>query len=119
MEICAKYFRMYNLQDFDKFGNRGHLTIYRNTEEVNSRYKLNGGWFGSYKEVFSSNMIWAFDETPGMNAIYEANNFPHMNEFIYADIDVNYKDLRLVDRHISTYIKLSETKSFIGRMENY
>ncbi|MET1979357.1 DUF6625 family protein [Enterococcus faecium] len=94
----------YKLCDYDKFGNRGHLTLYRNTKEVAERYRLTGSWFGSYKEIFKSNRIWAFDETPGINAIYNAHNFSHMNSFIYADIDVNYKDLRLVDRNDPQYV---------------
>ena len=93
----AYFFEKYNLKSFDKFGCRGHLTLYKNTEEVNSRYKLSGGWFGNYKEIFKSNMIWAFDETPGINEIYRKNEFSHMNDIIFADIDVNYNDLRLVE----------------------
>ena len=91
------FFDLYNLSQYDKFGNRGHLTVYRNTKEVNERYKLSGGWFGTWKEVFSSNRIWGFDETPGINAIYIKYNFPYMNKFVYADIDVNYQDIRLVE----------------------
>lgn len=92
------FFDKFDLSRYDKFGNRGHLSLYRNIAEVNDRYKLSGGWFGSYKEVFKSNLNWAFDETPGINAIYEKNNFSFMNKFIYADIDVNYKDIRCVER---------------------
>ena len=93
----SHYFEKYNLKNYDKFGCRGHLTLYRNTEKVKSRYKLTGGWFGTYKEIFSSNMIWAFDETPGINAIYQKHNFSYMDDFIFADIDVNYQDIRLVE----------------------
>ena len=93
----SHYFEKYNLKKYDKFGCRGHLTLYRNTDEVKSRYKLKGGWFGTYKEIFSSNMIWAFDETPGINAIYKKHNFSYMDDFIFADIDVNYQDIRLVE----------------------
>jgi len=91
------YFKKYNLENYDKFGCRGHLTLYRNNEEVKSRYKLKGGWFGTYKEIFSSNMIWAFDETPGINAIYQKHNFSYMDDIVFADIDVNYQDIRLVE----------------------
>lgn len=92
------FFDKYNLAKYDKFGNRGHLSLYRNTAEVNKRYRLSGGWFGSYREVFKSNLNWAFDETPGINAIYDKYNFPFMNTFIYADINVNYNDIRCVER---------------------
>lgn len=91
------FLKKYNFEKYDKFGCRGHFSLYRNTEEVLSRYKLNGGWFGLYKEVFSSNRIWAFDETPGINAIYEKHGFSYMNKVLFADIDVNYNDIRLVE----------------------
>lgn len=91
------FFKKYNLKRYDKFGCRGHLTLYRNTKEVNGRYRLDGGWFGNYREIFSSNRIWAFDETPGINAIYEKHNFSHMKKIVFADIDVNYNDIRLVE----------------------
>lgn len=91
------YFKKYQLYKYDKFGCRGHLTLYKNNNEVINRYKLSGGWFGSYKEVFKSNMIWAFDETPGINAIYQKHGFPYMDDILFGDVDVNYNDIRLVD----------------------
>lgn len=91
------FIEKYQLHKYDKFGCRGHLTLYKNKKNVIDRYKFKGGWFGTYKEVFSSNMIWAFDETPGINAIYEKNCFSAMNEIVFADIDVNYDDIRLVE----------------------
>lgn len=93
-----KFFREYHLERYDKFLNRGHLTLYRNTPEVNNRYKLSGGKMGSYKEVFKSNLNWAFDETMGIDEIYKTHNFSYFDKFIYADINPNYKDIRMVER---------------------
>lgn len=95
-DLCH-YFDEYELYKYDKFGCRGHLTLYRNSKDIIERYKMKGSWFGNYKEVFSSNRIWAFDETPGINAIYESNSFPYMDKILFGDIDVNYNDLRLVE----------------------
>ena len=96
----------YELNRYDKFFNRGHLTLYRNTEEVNNRFRLRGGAFGSYKEIFRSDMVWGLDEMYGINRIYEKYGFSAMNEFIIADIDMRYSDLRLVPRsepHLQNY----------------
>lgn len=53
--------------------------------------------------MFCSPLNWAFDETPGINAIYDYHRIPYMDKFIYADIDVNYRDLRLVERDVDYY----------------
>lgn len=92
------FFTKYDLAAYDKFLNRGHLTLYKNTTEVNERYRLSGGKFGSYKEVFRSNLSWAFDETMGIDSIYKKHGFPYFDEFVYADINPNYKDIRMVER---------------------
>lgn len=92
------FFEKYEYTKYDKFLNRGHLSLYRNTPEVNKRYKLSGGEKGSYREVFRSDLNWAFDETTGINKIYEKHGFSFFNEFICADIDIHYKDIRMVER---------------------
>lgn len=92
------FFDKYQLQKYDKFLNRGHLTLYKNSAEVNNRYKLSGGKFGSYREVFKSDLNWAFDETMGIDSIYIKHQFPYFDEFVYADINPNFKDIRMVER---------------------
>lgn len=84
------------IERYDKFLNRGHLTLYRNSKEVIDRFKLGGGAFGKYKEIFRSDLVWGFDEMYGINRIYHRHGFPCFNEFIFADIARQYRDMRLV-----------------------
>ena len=41
------------LEKYDKIFPLGHFALYRNTPEVNNRYKLKGSIFGDYEEVFN------------------------------------------------------------------
>ena len=89
------FLEKYRLQEYDKFLCRGHLTLYRNSREVIDRYRLRGGAFGNYREIFRSDLNWGFDEMYGMNRIYLRHGFPYFDRYIFADIDRRYRDLRL------------------------
>lgn len=102
------FFDKYELNKYDKFMNRGHLTLYKNDKKVIERFRLKGGAFGSYKEIFRSDMVWGLDEMFGINRIYKKYGFPCFDDFIIADIDMRYRDLRLVHRqetHLQNYEK--------------
>ena len=81
----------YEIENYEKFLNRGHLSFYKNTEKVNNYYKLEGSKTGNYKEVFTSPQNFAFDETYGINKIYEYNNLPFFQKRVYGDIDTRYQ----------------------------
>ena len=73
------------LDKFDRLLTRGHLTLYRNTCEVNSHYrKLK---CPNYKEVFSNPKGYGFDEWPGTSR-YWMDNMPEKlyDEIIFDDI---------------------------------
>lgn len=84
----------YNLYDYDRFLALGHLSFYRNTEEVNGRYRLEGA-SDSYKEVYSTDKILVFDEIPGMTALYFHNGFSIFTKRVFADIKYIYKRYKL------------------------
>ncbi len=69
------------LGQYEKIGFNGHSTLYRNTPEVCTRYKLYVKENMYYKEVFSADEGYAFDE-PGIDAIYDALHIP-----VYKGID--------------------------------
>jgi hypothetical protein len=71
-EVLAKY---------NKIFTRGHLTLYRNTPEVNRYYTLQGTKM-SYTTVFSSDDSWGFDEMSGINQILREHNIPQ-----YSSVD--------------------------------
>lgn len=83
------------LENNDKVLPLGHLSLYRNTEECNCRYKSDGSRVGSYKEVFTNPKNLAFDETNGIYSIYIANGYPMYKERVFADISMIYKRFRL------------------------
>lgn len=74
----------------DKILPLGHLSFYRNTNEVNERYKLESAT-ANYVEIFTSNKSYAFDEFNGMMDIYERNHFPFYKKRVFADIDSVHK----------------------------
>ncbi len=96
------FIEKYAIWQYDKFFNRGHLTLYRNNKEVMDRYRLSGGVFGTYKEIFRSDLVWGFDEMYGINRIYQKHGFPCFNEFIFADIARQYWDMRLVSASLKS-----------------
>lgn len=78
-----------DIMDNDKILQNGHLTIFKNTKEINSRYKLD--YDGpSYREVFSNRNHFGFDETNGITKIYNEYNF---KKFVYKEQDRKYADI--------------------------
>ena len=55
-------------ENADKIYRLGHLTLYKNTEEMKCLFKKDGGMF-SYKEVLSNPEFYSFDEHAGMISI--------------------------------------------------
>lgn len=78
----------------DKILPWGHLSLYRNTEEVKKRYMLDGSLV-NYKDAFEKESSCAFDEKAGIYRIYSKNKFPMYTERIYADISKRFKRFTL------------------------
>lgn len=74
------------LDRFEKIGDQGHSTIYKNSDAVNSRYRIVVEGFPSYKEVFSSSKAFGFDESLICN-MYKALEVPYYHETIYAHLN--------------------------------
>ncbi len=70
--------------EYDKYYILGHLCIYRNTEENNCRFKLDGGM--DYKWVFTTKTVCIFDEVGGMQKKYNLHKIPSYVSRDYADI---------------------------------
>lgn len=80
---------------YDRILPLGHLSFYRNTKEVNTRYKKEGSKVGSYLKVFTTDKSYVFDESGGITSIYKKNNFASFEERVFADISIIYKRFRL------------------------
>lgn len=82
------------LENYCKIQKWGHLTLYKNTKAINEMFKNDGAIY-SYKTVFSTDENYAFDETTGINKIFEKNNIESYNKIKIADIDRKYSRYKL------------------------
>lgn len=89
------FMNKYNYDEYDKFLHQGHLSFYRNTKEVNNAYKLDGSKCGTYKQVYSSNDSFVFDELCGIDSILISNGFKLFSEKVFADITPIFKRFTL------------------------
>lgn len=71
---------------YDKIGFQGHSTLYRNTPEVNARYKYHAKDAISYKEAFQSDFGRCFDEG-AQEKIYKELNIEYYHEPNFAHLD--------------------------------
>lgn len=74
------------LEKYDKIGFQGHSVIYRNTPEVNQRYRNQVENAPNYKDVFTSGDGKFFDEV-GICEIYDALEIPYYKETNFAHLD--------------------------------
>ena len=88
------YFDLYRINDYDKFLPLGHLSLYKNTTEINMRYKLDGSRCGDYISAFAEEAHIAFDEEAGMGSIFDKHNLTVFKKRIFADISDSYKRYR-------------------------
>lgn len=73
------------LERYDKIGNQGHCTLYRNNPEVNSRVRACIDGLVTYKEAFYQDKGFAFDEPP-MEEIYNALGIPYYMQTNYIHL---------------------------------
>ena len=79
------------LEKYEKIGFQGHSTLYKNTAEVNSRYKIEIQGMPTYKEILSNSKGYAFDENIICNMYkklnipyYSKTNFAHLSKYDYG-----------------------------------
>lgn len=74
------------LEKYEKIGFQGHSILYKNTPEVNGRYKTIVPQKVDYREIFSSKEGHCFDEN-GMCEIYDYLGIPYFRETNFAHLD--------------------------------
>lgn len=94
----STFFVKYRLSDYEKFLPYGHLALYRNTLENNSRYRLSGSLCGNYVQAFGNGKHIAFDEDSGINMIYRQHQIPLFSKRIFADISDTYHRFRCAQK---------------------
>jgi hypothetical protein len=74
------------LERHDRILQRGHLSIYRNTDEVNRYFMKSAPGAMDYREVFRDPEYRGFDEWKGIYRILRYHGVPQFREEIVADI---------------------------------
>lgn len=103
-----KYFDSLQLYKYQKFLPLGHLSLYKNTDENNYRYMLDGGKF-SYKTVLSSKTTLAFDEMSSIGKVFQK----YCNQGFYRERP--FADISEVHQRFSVIKEFPET----SKMEDY
>lgn len=93
------FFEKYDLYKYDRFLPLGHLSLYKNNEEVNNRFKCDDLNY-NYEDVFTNNRSYAFDEFGGMTSLYATGGFPFFKKRIFADIASIYHRYRLIEEYL-------------------
>lgn len=78
------FFKKYHIEKYEKFLERGHLCLFKNTARMNDLFKMAGGM--SYKDVFSTDVPCYFDEFKGMQLKTSKNNIKAMLAEVFLDI---------------------------------
>lgn len=73
------------LEQYDRIGNQGHSTLFKNNSIVNARYRTCIEGLLNYKQVYSDSKSFCFDES-GLDAIYNALDIPYYQEVIFAHL---------------------------------
>lgn len=85
----ADFITEYILKNYDRIFTRGHLSIYRNTPEVNSFFKksINYKNVPSWEIVVSSQQGFSFDEWPGTSYMWLTSKKDRLyDEIVFDDI---------------------------------
>ena len=105
------------LDDFDAIGAYGHMSLYRNCDKINTCFKKDGAVF-NYKEVFSSNYDFAFDETAGLKRILKKQGIRCKYHWDFmANICTAYKSFQ-IGRHKTCDITNYKKQIFIWEKGN-
>ena len=91
-EICGDVSEFVNeeaFKDVDKLMTRGHMTIFKNTPEINRRFMADTGEMFNYRDIFSSEHFFNFEEiAKGSISWIYVNNKWNMNLLNDAVADV-------------------------------
>lgn len=93
-----KYITWELLNQYDKLYMLGHLSVFRNTMENNTIFMrhVNGAYY--YKDIFSDEKCWGFDERifdKRIHDIYSFYNIPVYEDNSRADVNPHFSTIRL------------------------
>lgn len=85
-----KFLKNEILENYDKIYTRGHLTLFKNSEEIDNiilSKKFNSKYY-TYREAISTNYVCHFDEWGGISGIFKDGNFNQYDNIDFADINI-------------------------------
>ena len=88
------FFEKYEYKKYDKFLDRGHLTLYKNTDKINRLFMTKIEGEVDYKTVYVSGHSFLFDEGKTLQHFCDKMNIKVFQERISADIDCAYTRYR-------------------------
>lgn len=90
-----KFFTAEILESYDKIGNRGHCCLLRNTEIIRKAYRYESSHLVTYKDAFSSDLAFCFDEDKAFGRYCKENGVNTFDNFTFFDIDYRHDDYRV------------------------
>lgn len=105
------------LNEYEKILFLGHMTLYKNTEEINTRFKIVTKSGKKLKDIIGTPNNMAFDELNAysINQIYRKNNYMLLRiDEMYSDICDLYYDFRLscYDQNFKQYLLPKQPRVF-------
>lgn len=103
-----------DLDEYDKIGFLGHCTIYKNTDAINKVFMNNLNGIERYKEVFTNNKNFSFDEefNNSINNIFESQNLKVKRDQYEANIYTKSSDFKIIR------MNLNSKKYFVEKRKN-
>lgn len=83
------------LSKYDKIGNRGHCCLLRNSEEIRKAYRYDSSCIVTYRDAFSSDLAYCFDENKAFGRYCQENNVKTCDNFTFFDVDYRHDDYRV------------------------
>lgn len=82
--------------DYARYGLLGHLQIFKNSQEVNHIFMSGQGsdYRLDYHNVYTSEQSFIFDESEGIQKLFEKSGFDQLQDKFFDDIDISHFSFR-------------------------
>ncbi len=83
------------LSRYDKIGNKGHCVLVRNDEKMRRAYRYESSVMPTYREAFSSDLAYCFDENNAFGRYCRENGVKTCENYTFFDVSVDHDDYRI------------------------
>ena len=103
-----------DFDNYDKIGFLGHCSIYKNTDAINKVFMNNLNGIERYKEVFTNNKNFSFDEefNNSINNIFQSQNLKIKKDQYEANIYTKSSNFKIIR------MNLNSKKYFVEKKKN-